>query len=403
MSFARRGLSLGGKIAAALLLGAGAQMLTGCTGFFVYPGSTTTGTTGSSSSDFAYVSDSSTAGSESINGYGVSAGTLVAATGSPYSLGFVPQAMVVTPNDAYLYVANQLGGIYGYSITSGTGALNVINVNGSTELANDDAASIAVASNGNGGYWLLVLDNGTVAAAITVYSIQSNGTLTSTSGGANVVSLNSQSSTFAPLSIKVAPGGEYVAVALGQGGAEVFSFNESTGQVTAFAPAQGVNPNSTQAAVSAIGIDSNNYLYVAGTLGTSSAEVIESWFVSTTGSIAGAYTKQQPVGQTPEAIDVSLNGNYVYVANYNSSSISAFSISSGVLTPLNSGTAYTAPNYVSALGHDNSGNYLVALGYNTVSGTQIYTINSGGTLTPGNSAGSGGTVGSPPAAIAMTH
>jgi hypothetical protein len=158
MSFARRGLSLGGKIAAALLLGAGAQMLTGCTGFFVYPGSTTTGTTGSSSSDFAYVSDSSTAGSESINGYGVSAGTLVAATGSPYSLGFVPQAMVVTPNDAYLYVANQLGGIYGYSITSGTGALNVINAARSSRTTMRRRSQLLPTATAATGSWFLTTE-----------------------------------------------------------------------------------------------------------------------------------------------------------------------------------------------------------------------------------------------------
>jgi DNA-binding beta-propeller fold protein YncE len=108
------------------------------------------------------------------------------------------------------------------------------------------------------------------------------------------------------------------------------------------------------------------------------------------------------VGKGPIWITVSTGNNYVYVANYTDSTISAFSTASGVLTALNSGVAYNAPTNVGALGRESTGTYLVALGYGSPSGTQIFAIGSGGGLTENNSVASGAST-SIPAAVAMSQ
>jgi 6-phosphogluconolactonase (cycloisomerase 2 family) len=120
-----------------------------------------------------------------------------------------------------------------------------------------------------------------------------------------------------------------------------------------------------------------------------------------TNSVAsvGSSTSNMNVASQPVAIDVSLNSNYVYVANQGASSISQFSVASGVLTSLG---AVNGPTSVGALGHDSTGTYVVALGYSSASGTYLYTIGTTGTLTEVNTTGSGSSS-SVPLSIAMSH
>jgi 6-phosphogluconolactonase len=76
-------------------------LATGCNGFFVYPGSVAGGGTGSSTADYVYVANSTT---QTVAGFAVTANTLTAATGSPYTLGFVPTAVAVNPANTILFV-----------------------------------------------------------------------------------------------------------------------------------------------------------------------------------------------------------------------------------------------------------------------------------------------------------
>ena len=105
----------------------------GCGNFFVYPGSTTTGTgTATSTTSFAYVANATTL---TLAGFALASGSLVAVTGSPYSLPLSPTSAVVTPANTFLYVGC-LGAIYGYSIGS-TGQL--------TPLSSGSAVAVATA------------------------------------------------------------------------------------------------------------------------------------------------------------------------------------------------------------------------------------------------------------------
>ena len=67
--------------------------LTGCPFFVCQKSSCTDSTTSSTTGDYAYVSNSAS-GTTYLDGFQVSGGSLVAATGFPLSLGYVPAAMV---------------------------------------------------------------------------------------------------------------------------------------------------------------------------------------------------------------------------------------------------------------------------------------------------------------------
>jgi 6-phosphogluconolactonase len=69
----------------------------GCHDFFVNTTSST-----SSSSDIIYVANTTTA---TLSGYVVGTGTMTAVSGTPPSLAYVPQALVVTRPNAFLYAA----------------------------------------------------------------------------------------------------------------------------------------------------------------------------------------------------------------------------------------------------------------------------------------------------------
>jgi 6-phosphogluconolactonase len=371
-----------------------AQALTGCAGFFVYPGSTSTGTTGTggSTSDYAFVANSA-ANNDDVNSYVLSSATLSAGTNSPDNIGHEPISMAVTPNDGYLYVASASGGIYGFSISSG-GALSELN-SGTTLTGAELPQSICISPDGD---WLLELgavSTGATSSTIYVYQIGSGGTLTAVTPAA--VQGANGTTVIQPESIKMSPNQNFVAVALGTGGVEVLPFSAgvlSGGEVLV--------PPTASNGYFAVAIDANNYLYVAGTIYSGSTTPgIATFPVTVTNSVAsvGSSTSNMNVASQPVAIDVSLNSNYVYVANQGASSISQFSVASGVLTSLG---AVNGPTSVGALGHDSTGTYVVALGYSSASGTYLYTIGTTGTLTEVNTTGSGSSS-SVPLSIAMSH
>lgn len=369
-------------------------MVTGCNGFFVYPGSSSS--TGSTTTeDYAYVANSAT-GSTYLNGYVVSSGTLVATTGAPYSLGYVPQSMAITPNNGYLYIASDsvisnAGEIYGYSIGTG-GALTILG--GGLPLISENVASIDISPDGQ---WLFALD--TTSGQLNVYQIASSTGLLSFFTYVNVSTQNTANAQVVPKSVKIAPSGQFVVCALGTGGAEIFAFDTSTGVLSG--PSGAINPNVASDGVNAIAIDANNYIYAVGTFGANSTPGLQVFSTTSAGidtPVGNTYT----VGNGPNSVVVSTTSNYVYVGNQTDSTISAFSTASGVLTALNKGTAYNAPTNVGALGLDSSGAYLLASGFNSTSGIQLYKTGSAGTLTASNTAASG-TSTLYPTPVALVH
>src|SRR5271154_7127801 len=109
-------------LCAALVL----PIFTGCAGFF--PPIDNSGGGGTGTGDYVYVANGSRS---SIGGLSVGTGTLTAISGLPFAAGYVPQSMVVTPNNAFLYVG-------------GTSAISLylINTNGTLTVPSTGAQQV---------------------------------------------------------------------------------------------------------------------------------------------------------------------------------------------------------------------------------------------------------------------
>lgn len=374
-------LAVSGVGALAVALG-----LTGCGNFFSCEGKTDCPTSGggTTTGDYAYVSNSAL-GSSYINGYSLTSGTLVTATGFPFNLGFVPSAMAITPSNTYLYVASEssTGGIYGYSIGTG-GALTALE--SGTALLSENVASIDISPDGK---WLFALDAD--GSTMNEYSIAST---TGLLKYAAPYTINGDSTgPIDPLQVKIAPSGDFLVCALGRGGAEVFSFNTSTGVA---AETTLISTGSASVGINAVDADSNGYIYASGDAGlqvfsTNSSEVAS--LVSTTPYKTG-------VGANSLVIDT--GNKYVYTGNESDGTVTGYAIgTAGVLTALTA-SPYTGPTGLAALGRDNSGSFLLSAGYSATSGFQVFQIGTTGALTVTNTAASG-TDTTVPVVMALTH
>ena len=377
---------------AALLAGL-SLALTGCNGFFVYPGSSSSSSTGSG--DYAYVSNSAS-GSNYINGYSVSGGSLVATTGSPYSLGFVPSAMVVSIPNTYLYVASSSSGgsgeIYGYSIGTG-GALTILN--NSLGLEAENSSALAVSPDGQ---WLFSLNSD--GLSMEEYKISTSTGLLTAEGNYPITA--SAGGIVTPNAIKVAPSGNYIACALGTGGVDVFSFATSTGVASSSAAV--IPPLNAADGFYSVAIDSSNNLFLGGTSGLVDYTVVANSNGSVTATLAST-SAGYSLGTGNNSITVSKNGSYVFAGSQNGgtgSTIYAYSIGTGAALTAVTGSPFNAPTDIAALGYDSTGDYLIGIGYSATSGTQIFTIGSAGALTSSGSAASGTTL-TIPAVLALTH
>jgi 6-phosphogluconolactonase (cycloisomerase 2 family) len=366
--------------------------LTGCGNFFV-ANTTTTTTSTSTSTDLAYLTNSAK-GTQYLNGYAVSSGTLAAANGSPYNLGFTPQSAVLSTPNSYLYIASNstlaAGAIYGWSVAAG-GALTVLNSGGA--LVSENSAALEVSTDGKYLFSLnsdgLTLEQYSINTSTGALGFVGNYPLTGPSDGAAIV----------PTALKMAPSGGFLVAVLGTGGAETFAYNTTTGALTASAS---FNPANTSIGIYGVAIDSNNNIYTAGTQ-LSNSPGLQEYAANSAGVPASTPVATATTGSGPRAVVLSGDGSYIYVANFTDGTISGFSTtaSSGVLPTL-TGSPYAAPSNVVALGRDNSGKYIVAGGYNATSGAQIYTIGSAGALASAAIAATGTSTGIP-VSLAMAH
>jgi 6-phosphogluconolactonase len=295
--------------------------------------------------------------------------------------------MVVSPNNGFLYVASSAttatGSIYGYSIGTG-GALSVLS--SGAPLQTESAASIAISPDGD---WLFSLNID--GLSMEQYSVNtSTGALTF---AANYSYSGAASGVVTPLVVKVAPSGDFVTLALGTAGVVTFPFTTSSGLVGQ--NYQIISPANASSGIYTLAVDGSGYLYTAGTGGL---QVFSTNSSGVPTQVGPAYT----TGNGPRAIVINPAYTYAYTANQTDGSITADALSSGGTLTGVTGSAFAGPSTVTALGIDSTGAYLVAVGYSSTSGIQIFSIGSAGALTLNGSAASG-TSTSIPVAIAMTH
>lgn len=376
--------------------------LAGCGGFFQCEKAScsTTGGNGpsapppSNTGDYAYVANSSV-GPTSLSAYSIGGGKLVS-LGS-ISLGYLPVALAVAPSNSFLYVASAPGatspGIYRYAIGQ-TGALTADN--GGNALVTDTVAAMTISPEGN---WL--------------FTVNSNGLLLSeyqvnTSTGAlklqNQLNLPLSSCNLVPAaptsqscSVAVSPSGSYVVASLGTVGDAVFTYTSAAG-INNGQPALISSGYSTSNPTGdfSVTLDTNNYAYVA------QSNSVSVYALQSLTSIVGEGKVAYAAGLTPRGIALSRNYGEVYTANKSAGTITGFGISgTGILNEL-AGSPFAGPTGVSALGFDNTGNYMVAVGYDANAGVSLYSIAASGALTAVDGVGSG-TNGAYPALVAMTH
>ena len=383
-------------LCALALLSALTFLLGGCGSFFVCEGKSdcpttpcvpsSTVTCPSTGTDIAYVANPASS-SNTVNGYNLANGNLTTnATNAPFAFGYSPIAMVVTPANTFLYTASNpglsTGYLYGYSIGTG-GALNILS--SGKPLVTESAVSLAVSPDGQ---WLFVLDSNNLT--LSEYGINaSTGALTFNTTGAispapgTVNNVSNQ--------VTVAPSGDYVAVAIGTGGAQTFTLNTSTGALT---PQNPINPGSNQVGFFGVAIDANNYLYVAGTNG------LTVFSVTTAGVPTVLKTYTTDTGTRSVAVNTA--GTYVYTGNKTAGSISGFTIGTNAVLTQIAGSPFTGPTLIGALAFDQSGAYLIASGYNATTGIELFALGTTGALTSSGTAASG-TTQSILSAIAVTH
>ena len=370
---------------ALVLLSTVTMLLSGCGNFFSCEGKAScpvTGTTGSTSGDYVYVSNSTTADTY-LNGYSPASATLAATTSSPYSLDFIPSAIAITPSNSFMFISSDssTGSFYGYTIGTG-GQLSILN--SGTPLVNDNVDSMDVSPDGQ---WLFVLD-ASPAQEVEIYSINSTtGILTFSS---YVALAGATNGVFTPLSVKIAPSGEFATCSLGTGGANVFSFDTTTGVPGV---ANQIIPDNAATGIYAAAWDANNYLYTAGTAG------LQVFSVTSAGAptLDSTYT----TGAGAKSILVNSTSTDVYVGNQTDGTITGYSIGTNAALTAITGSPFTGPPTVSALATNSTGVYLIAAGYKASTGIQLFTISSTGALTLDASAGSGTTA--PVVVLGATH
>ena len=369
--------------------------LTACAGFFVTPTSTTsttTTTTTSNSGDFAYVANS-TAGTTYLSEYSIGSNTLNAV--GTISLGYIPVALAVSPNNSFLYVASVPGttspGVYVYNIGS-TGELTAVS---SSPAAIDTVGAMAISPDGN---WLYTVN----VDGITMIQYQVNtstGALTvdgETTLPGSACNLTAATPVSPSCSVAVSPSGQYLMATLGASGDIVYSYSSSGGinGSTAQEIPSGYSVSNPTGDFS-VAFDANNYAYIAR---TSSLGV----YAVGSGSVPEVSTLTYAAGSVPRSVTLTKSYSYVYTADEGAGTIAGFGIGgNGSLTAV-TGSTFAGPPNVAALAVDNTGDYMVAVGYDANTGVRLYTISSAGVLSQVAASGSGSNS-AYPALVAMTH
>jgi 6-phosphogluconolactonase (cycloisomerase 2 family) len=370
----------------AAVLSVGALLLsTGCQGFFV-PENSSSGGSGTSGGDYVYVANQTTG---TVAAYAVGSGALTAISGSPFQLGFSPNALAVNPADTILFISG---------VNSGTGFINAYSIgsNGGLSLLTSNNAGLAdpiTLQVSPDGQWLIGLDGN--GLTVDEYQINSStGQLTLATGQTYVIS----NATVVPRDLKISPNGSFVFAAIGTAGDLVFPFNTSTGVLSS----PGILSLPANVSDNALAVSPNsNYLYIARS-GTGGGLGV--YTISSSGVLQSISGSPFAAGSQPFSVVARSDGTEVYVANQLDSTISGYSISSNGTATAISGSPYTNGSQPSALALDNSGKYLLAMSHN---GSPDLTMYSFDATTTGKldlvGSTSTGTDPTGPIAIAATH
>jgi 6-phosphogluconolactonase len=364
-------------------------VFTGCSGFFP-PINGGGGGGGGSTGNRVYVANQAAG---SIGAFSVGTGTLTTVNNSPVAVGYKPLSMVVTPNNALLYVGAATG-VFVYFINS-DGSLTTPGTG--SQPAGVFAPAMAVSPDGQ---WLIVLDGTT--QQLDIFQINSStGALTSVT---SPVAYATTSGVWQPSDIRISPDGTLIFAALGTAGDAVFTFNTTTGVATS---SQGLTTGNTATGDFGLAVSpKTTYLFIARS-GTNGGVAVYS--IGSGGVLTPVTGTPFAAGSGTFSVILDSTGTYVYAANRTDGTISGYTIVPGgttaglSLTQLN-GSPYTSGSGVQALGIDSTGKYLLAAAVGGAPDLTMYSfdIPVPGKLDPATSVATGvdpaGAV-----AVALTH
>lgn len=355
---------------------AGVLLLSGCDNFFVpiNHGGNTTG-----AGDYLYVGN----GTGTLAGFAVSkTGTLSGVTGTPLKLGVVPNAIAVSPNNAYLYAAAGATGVYLLTITATNGTITVGN-NGAAYSNGLAPTSIVVESGGN-----FVLTGGLYngASAVGLYQIGTGGGLTATGTPINVPNIAiDPASDNLPGQIAVMPNDAFVYLAMGTSGVSLFTFSTAG----ALASTNTILKPKTSGNVAnqdvALAIDPSGRFLFVGETNTG----LRVFSIGATGGLTEITGSPYKIGGQPRAIGFDSTGGFAYVLNAgtgtNSNSVSAFSISNGGVLTAVAGQPFAAGTSPVAITLDQSKKYMAVVNGGGNPDLQLYSFDTTvpGKLVPG--------------------
>ncbi len=352
------------------------SIFTGCSDFF--PPINGGGSGGGSTSNRIYVANQA---ASSIGGFAIGTGTLVAVTNSPLAAGYKPISMVVTPNNALLYVGSATGGIFVYFINS-DGSLTTPSTG--SQPAGVSAPAMAVSPDGQ---WLIALDGTT--QQLDIFQINSStGGLSSVNAPATY---STNSGTWQPSEVRVSADGTLIFAALGTAGDVVFTFNTTTGVAIS---SQTLATGDVATGDYGLAVDAKTaYLYIARS-GTNGGVAVYS--IGTGGALNPVTGSPFAAGSGTFSVALDKTGTYVYAANRTDGTISGYTIVPGAttaalsLTPL-SGSPYTSGAGVQSIGVDSTGKYLLAVAINGSPDLTMYSfdIAAPGKLIPATSIATG--------------
>jgi 6-phosphogluconolactonase (cycloisomerase 2 family) len=339
-----------GKWARVLLLAA--PLLAGCKGFWTAPSSTTTTTTTTTlSGGIFYVLNAETS---QIVAYNIVAGVLnkIAATPAPST----PIALTISPSGGYLYLSTA-NGIYMYTVGS-TGTLTLGNSNAA--ISSDQAQSMKVDTT-NG--WLVEAASGSTTLCAIALNTSTGLAKSSTEQCAALPVATVQQLTISPDNL-------YVFVALGTGGTAVVPFTAAN--TNPLGAVGNIKVKGTGGAALSVAVGPTSRLfYIGETVATSSSNSggVRAFTYASLPTVAElAASPYASKGLAPYSILPTVSGDYIYVANRQTSSsssgaIAGFSFTSSgstyALTALSS--TVTAGTNPVGLAEDSTGNFILAV------------------------------------------
>lgn len=336
---------------ASLLLVA-APLLQGCKGFWDTPPNTGGGGSTASGGIFYVLNQKTT----QVAGYSIVKGAVTAVSGSPYTLGALPFALTISPNNNYLYVSTAAG-IYIYNIGS-SGALTIGNSGGA--ISGDPAYSMAVDPSGS---WLIEAVSGT--GALNAIPLDSTTGLVVTTASEKAVTLPSTSLQQLAVSPGTSAATPFVFVAMGSGGTAVVPF--TAGNSDPFGTVATIKVKNSSGGANALAVDpSNRLLYIGETVASSGTQTggLRVFTVGTTlTEISGS--PYATAGTGPSAIVATADNVYVAnraVSGSTSGNITGYSITtSGSTYSLTTISTVGAGTGTSGIAEENTGTFVLAV------------------------------------------